>query len=214
MMLPRARHRCDISLKEAVLPGRNDVEMRTANTLHALAYKIWFPFKHNLISIYSTVASRGGASRASLALRTHFEVLGLGLEGQVLGLGLEASSPRKLLCPRLEYSTIFWTVEIFLENARNLAENLWRPFLFSSRGDRLKKIFWRTFFCGEHLRLCPWFLVLTSRGSVHGLGIFCVLGLEPFVLDSTSGCSSYVRARMNLELRWQSCLLSSLSSLC
>ena len=41
--------------------------------------------------------------------RTHFEVLGLGLglEGQVLGLGLEASSPRKLACPRLEDSTIF-----------------------------------------------------------------------------------------------------------
>ena len=37
--------------------------------------------------------------------RTHFEVLGLGLEGQVLGL--EASSPRKLACPRLENSTIF-----------------------------------------------------------------------------------------------------------
>ena len=37
--------------------------------------------------------------------RTHFEVLGL--EGQVLGLGLEASSPRKLACPRLKDSTIF-----------------------------------------------------------------------------------------------------------
>ena len=42
-----------------------------------------------------------------LALRTLFEVFGLGLEGQVLGLGLEASSPEKLLCPRLEDSTIF-----------------------------------------------------------------------------------------------------------
>ena len=39
--------------------------------------------------------------------RTHFEVLGLGLEGQVLGLGLEASSPLKLACPRLEDSTTF-----------------------------------------------------------------------------------------------------------
>ena len=53
------------------------------------------------------------SSRTSLASRTssrtHFEVLGLGLglEGQVLGLGLEASSPRKLACPRLEDSTIF-----------------------------------------------------------------------------------------------------------
>ena len=47
------------------------------------------------------------SSRTSLASRTHFEVLGLGLEGQVLGLGLEASSPRKLACPRLEDSTSF-----------------------------------------------------------------------------------------------------------
>ena len=41
--------------------------------------------------------------------RTHFEVLGLGLEGQVLGLGLglEVSSPQKLACPRLEDSSIF-----------------------------------------------------------------------------------------------------------
>ena len=47
------------------------------------------------------------SSRTSLASRTHFEVLGLGLEVQVLGLGLEASGPRKLACPRLEDSTIF-----------------------------------------------------------------------------------------------------------
>ena len=33
------------------------------------------------------------------------DVLGLGLEGQVLGL--EASSPRKLACPRLDESSIF-----------------------------------------------------------------------------------------------------------
>ena len=47
------------------------------------------------------------------SLRTHSAVL-----------GLEVSSPRKLPCPRLEDSTIFCTVEILLENARNLAENL------------------------------------------------------------------------------------------
>ena len=56
-----------------------------------------------IICEYSKVES----SRTSLASRTHFEVLGLGLEGQVLGLGLETSSPRKLACPRLEDSTIF-----------------------------------------------------------------------------------------------------------
>ena len=69
---------------------------------------------------------------------TCFEVLGLGLEGQVLGL--EASSPRKLPCPRLEDSIIFCIVEILLKNARNLAENLRRPFLFSAIRDR-RKIF-------------------------------------------------------------------------
>ena len=63
------------------------------------------------------------------SLRTHFEVLGL--EGQVLGLGLEASSPRKLACPRLEDSTIFWIVKI-----------LWNAW----------KIFWKTFFCGDRLK--------------------------------------------------------------
>ena len=59
--------------------------------------------------------------------RTHFEVLGL--EGQVLGL--EASSPRKLACPRLEDSTIFWIVKI-----------LWSAW----------KVFWKTFFCGDRLK--------------------------------------------------------------
>ena len=47
------------------------------------------------------------SSRTSLASRTssrtHFEVL---------GLGLEASSPRKVACPRLEDSSIFWIVKI------------------------------------------------------------------------------------------------------
>ena len=67
-----------------------------------------------------------------------------------------ASSPRKLPCPRLEDSTIFLTGEILLENARNLAENLQRSFLFSSIGDRLKKLFEDLFFLiGEHLGLCP-----------------------------------------------------------
>ena len=61
--------------------------------------------------------------------RTHFEVLGL--EGQVLGLGLEALSPRKLACPRLEDSSIFWNVKI-----------LWSAW----------KIFWKTFFSGDRMK--------------------------------------------------------------
>ena len=37
-VLPTARHRCSISSKGAVLPGRNDAEMGPANSLHASAY--------------------------------------------------------------------------------------------------------------------------------------------------------------------------------
>ena len=78
---------------------------------HTLFFKLGF---------YCAVATTNSlpeveSSRTSLASRTssrtHFEVLGLGLEGQVLGLGLEASSPRKLACPRLENSTIFWNAK-------------------------------------------------------------------------------------------------------
>ena len=36
-VLPTTCHRCDISSKGAVLPGRNDAEMVPANSLHALA---------------------------------------------------------------------------------------------------------------------------------------------------------------------------------
>ena len=72
------------------------------------------------------------SSRMSLASRTSlrilFEVLGLGLEGQVLGLCLEASSPRKLACPRLEDSTFFELLKFW---------------------GALEKFFWKTFFCGD-----------------------------------------------------------------
>ena len=51
-----------------------------------------------------------------------------------LALASKPPSPRKLSCPRLEDSPIFWTVEISLENPRNFAENLRTPFLFSSIG--------------------------------------------------------------------------------
>ena len=119
-VLPTARHRWDSSSKGTVLLGCNYVEMSTAKSLHV---------RLGALQWVSKVESS----------MTHFEVLGLGFEGQVLGL--EASSQRKLACPRLEDSTIFCTVEILLENARNLAKNLRRPFLFSAIGDRLKKLF-------------------------------------------------------------------------
>ena len=48
--------------------------------------------------IYPEVESLRTSLASRTSSRTHFEVL---------GLGLEASSPRKLACPRLEDSTIF-----------------------------------------------------------------------------------------------------------
>ena len=128
------------------------------------------------------------SSRTSLASRTssrtHFEVL-----------GLEASSPRKLACPRLEDSTIFEPLKFrwkMPETLRKVCKDL---FLVSSSKDRLKKIlktfspekkflrpfFWdclkknleNLLFFGEHLRLCSWFLA--SRGSVLGLDLEIIL---------------------------------------
>ena len=78
------------------------------------------------------------SSRTSLALRTYFEVL---------DLGLEASSPQKLPCPRLEDSiSLFFEPLKFCwkapETSQKICEDL---FLFSLRGNRLKKNFWRPF---------------------------------------------------------------------
>ena len=69
--------------------------------------------------------------------RTHFEVV---------GLGLEASCPRKLPCSRLEDSTIFEPLKFrwkMPETLRKVCKDL---FLVSSSTDRLKKIFEDLFF--------------------------------------------------------------------
>ena len=71
------------------------------------------------------------SSTTSLASRTHFEVL---------GLGLEASSPRKLPCPRLEDRLFFEWLK-FCRSAKNFISS---PFFFF--GDRLKQIFEDLFF--------------------------------------------------------------------
>ena len=87
------------------------------------AGKLWIPI--------FMVFGRGGVPRTSLASRTssrtHFEVL---------GLGLEASSPwpwslrsSKIALSSARGQHYFWTVEILSENARNLAKNLQIPFL-------------------------------------------------------------------------------------
>ena len=51
--------------------------------------------------------------------RTHFEVF---------GLGLEAYKSSKIARSLAKDNTIFWIIKISLKNARNLAENLRRPF--------------------------------------------------------------------------------------
>ena len=109
----------------------------------------------------------------------------------------------------------FWTVKISLENARNLAKNLQRPFFWFPQVEMAWKKFFEDLFClkkiletfflrspeknfedlffGEHFasvslvfgleRVCPW---PWPRNFFCFLG----LGLEPCVLDSTSGCTS------------------------
>ena len=123
---------------------------------------------------------RGGNTKSScwpeVALsRTHFQVL-----------GLEASSPRKLPCPRLEDSTIFECLK-FCRSAEKCFSGsfFWRS---------TEKNFLRPFF-----RIILAFVSLASSIPVLGLGFFCVLGLEPCVLDSTSdvgNCKLYQDIRV------------------
>ena len=51
--MPTVRNRCNISLKEAVLPERNDAEtMYTSNLLHALDYYKKYNERLDLILIF------------------------------------------------------------------------------------------------------------------------------------------------------------------
>ena len=118
----------------------------------------------------------------------------------------------KIALSWLEDSTTFWTVEILLKNARNFTENFRRHFFVFLTWRLPEKIFLKTFFVwNKYLKtfflrspekkilktffsentcvfvLGPWpweglSLALASK-------FFCVLGLglEPCVLDSTSG---------------------------
>ena len=113
----------------------------------------WAPSNSNSIIHLPEVESSRTSLASRTSSRTHFEVLGLGLEGQVFGLGLEASNPRKLACPRLEDSTIFWIVKI-----------LWSAW----------KIFWKTFFCGDCLKNFCEDLFFFWRALAF---VFLVLGL-------------------------------------
>ena len=166
-----------------------------------------FSFWSLVTSFDTTYAPEVESSRTSLASRTHFEVLGLGLEGQVLGLGLETSSPRKLACPRLEDSSIFWNVKILWsawkivwktffrgDRVKNFWEDLFFFFFLEIAWKILVKTFFFFFFFGEHLRFvslvlglglehsCPWPReCLSSERLSLALALasdfFCVFGL-------------------------------------
>ena len=85
--------------------------------------------------------------------RTHFEVL-----------GLEASSPRKLACPRFEDSTIFWIVKILWSAWKIFV----KTFFF---GDRLKNFCEDLFFCFFRRALA--LVSLASSIPVLGLESVC-----------------------------------------
>ena len=143
--------------------------------------------------------------------RTQFEVLGLGLEAsrpQVLENWPVLGSRTALFFGMLKFCGALEK----LFGKRFLVEIAWKIFVktfFFSFGDRLKNFCEELFFfSGEHLRFvslvlglglensCPW---PRERLSSERLSLalasdfFCVLGLglEPCVLDSTSGWSTW-----------------------
>ena len=113
---------------------------------------------------------------------------------------LRSLKPSKIALSSAREQHYFWTVEISLENAKNLAENLQRPFFGFSSRDRLKKNFkflktfffeitWKkilrtfffSFFFWEHLRLCPW----PQEGLSLASKLFCSLALASSLVSST-----------------------------
>ena len=119
----------------------------------------------------------------------------------VLDFGRKACKSSKMPCRRLEGSTIFWLAEnlprswALLEHARELANFRAKIFfLYADRpnfAENLRLFERRPFFLRELFRVM--FLVLWHRQGLFSEGVFlasnffCVLGLEPCVLDSTSG---------------------------
>ena len=128
------------------------------------------------------------------------------------------SSPRKLACPRLEGSTIFWIVKILWSTwkilwktffcgdcLKNFCEDLFFFFFWDRLKNFCEDLFFFFFFFWRALALvslilglglehsCPWPRECLSPERLSlASDFFCVLGLglEPCVLDSTSG--SYI----------------------
>ena len=112
------------------------------------------------------------------SLRTHFEVL-----------GLEASSPQKLRCPRLENNSIFGILKIlYIVFCRKTC--FFGDFLILFFWEHLKKNFedFIIIFFGGNTCACVLALekVCSRKGCLWPRIFFCVLGLEPCALSSTS----------------------------
>ena len=111
--------------------------------------------------------------------RTHFEVLGL-------GLGLEISSPRKLVCPRLEDSTFFE----FLKFCGLPEKKFLKEFFI---GERLKNFFEDVFiFPGDRLENC--FEDLFFRRTLALVSLVLAFGLEHSCSWPREGLSSERRS--------------------
>ena len=76
-------------------------------------------------------------------------------------------------------------VFFFGDRPKNVFENLFL-FFFALFLEIAWKNFWRPFFFGEHLCLCPWSWPREGLSLTLTSEFFCVLGHEPCVLDSTS----------------------------
>ena len=108
--------------------------------------------------------------------KTHFEVLGLGLEGQVLCLGLKSSKIDLSLAQGLHY---FLECSNFVDRLKNFLQMFF--FFEIARKKFFEDLFFRRtptnffedpfFFFGEHLRQCP--RSLASSIPVLGLKRVC-----------------------------------------
>ena len=133
---------------------------------------------------YTEVESSRTFLASKTSSRTDFEVL-----------GLEASSPRKLPCPRLEDSTIFERLKFRWKTPETLRKICKDLFLVFSSRDRLKKIF-EDLFCRKKIFEDLFFWrTLASVSLVLGLGLervcpwprnfFVSLALASSLLSST-----------------------------
>ena len=94
-----------------------------------------------------------------MSSRTHFEVLGFGLEGSVIGFGLEASSFRKLPCSR---TALFFELFKFCRSPKKIL--LTFSFFWRSPEKFFDLFVFESSACV--LRPCPWpraFQPLTSN---------------------------------------------------